>query len=82
MGKAAHDDLRFERGDARSHVSSVRPDLGFSAGRPGVHRTLTTFPTILPRGNFILGGLVRDRNSRNSPSLDVSIANWVLVSAR
>jgi len=50
--------------------------------RPGHPRAPVTFPTVFPRGNFILGGLVRDRNSRNSPALDVSIANWVLVSAR
>lgn len=50
--------------------------------RPGFPRAPTSFSVIFPRGNFILGGLVNDQNSINSPALNVSIANWVFVRSR
>jgi hypothetical protein len=50
--------------------------------RPGFPRAPTSFNVIFPPGNFILGGLVTDQNSINSPALNVSIANWIFVRSR
>ena len=49
---------------------------------PGFPRAPTSFNVIFPPGNFILGGLVTDQNSINSPALNVSIANWIFVRSR
>ena len=50
--------------------------------QPGFPRAPTSFNVIFPPGNFILGGLVTDQNSINSPALNVSIANWIFVRSR
>lgn len=50
--------------------------------QPGFPRAPTSFQAIFPQGNFILGGLVTDQNSINSPALNVSIANWIFVRSR
>lgn len=50
--------------------------------QPGFPRAPTSFQAIFPPGNFIVGGLVTDQNSINSPALNVSIANWIFVRSR
>ena len=50
--------------------------------QPGFPRAPTSFNVIFPPGNFIVGGLVTDQNSINSPALNVSIANWIFVRSR
>jgi hypothetical protein len=42
----------------------------------------TTLSVMFPPGNFLIGGLVADQNSINSPALNVSIANWIFVRSR
>ena len=36
---------------------------------------------VFPPGNFLVSGVVHDRNSPNSPALNVSMTNWIVVNS-
>jgi hypothetical protein len=49
---------------------------------PGLPPAPTSFEMIFPVGDFLIGGLVEDRNSYHSPDYEVSVGNWIRVESR
>ena len=67
------------RSSAPSRPLGTSRSFASGYAKPGFPKAPINFEVVFPPGDFTVSGLVQDMNSLNSPDLNISIANSVVV---